>query len=173
MESNSNIVSKNILWTVHCFLKGRVVFGGNQDFLQKYFITITIGLKMFQIKNYFAYFRKWRIKGNYLTEVVVVFKAVLLAPSTYVDPCWMLKTFLSKSQISPPKKAKPRVSLTAPNRNHFARVSLKVLDKFFGCNPKAKKLIRESIAQNLKRVSMTKSFLALAMAFNLLLSNLT
>ena len=38
---------------------------------------------------------------------------------------------------------------------------------------KAKKLIHESIAQNLKQVSLTKSFLALAMAFNLLLSNLT
>ena len=37
---------------------------------------------------------------------------------------------------------------------------------------KAKKLICESIAQNLKQVSLTKSFLALAMAFNLLLSNL-
>ena len=38
---------------------------------------------------------------------------------------------------------------------------------------KAKKLICESIAQNLKQVSLTKSFLALAMVFNLLLSNLT
>ena len=38
---------------------------------------------------------------------------------------------------------------------------------------KAKKLICKSIAQNLKQVSLTKSFLALAMVFNLLLSNLT
>ena len=38
---------------------------------------------------------------------------------------------------------------------------------------KAKKLISESLAQNLKQVSLTKSFLALAMAFNLLLSNPT
>ena len=38
---------------------------------------------------------------------------------------------------------------------------------------KAKKLILKSIAHNLKQVSLTKSFLALAMAFNLLLSNLT
>ena len=38
---------------------------------------------------------------------------------------------------------------------------------------KAKKLICKSIAQNLNQVSLTKSFLALAMAFNLLLSNLT
>ena len=38
---------------------------------------------------------------------------------------------------------------------------------------KAKKLICESIAQNLMPVSLTKSFLALAMAFNLLLSNPT
>ena len=44
---------------------------------------------------------------------------------------------------------------------------------FLDANAKAKKLIRESIAQNLKQVSLTKSFLALAMAFNLLLSNLT
>ena len=29
--------------------------------------------------------------------------------------------------------AKPRVLLTAPNRDHFAQVSLTVLD-FFGCN---------------------------------------
>ena len=53
------------------------------------------------------------------------------------------------------------------------RVSLTVLDIFLDANAKAKKLIRESIAQNLKQVSLTKSFLALAMAFNLLLSNLT
>ena len=44
---------------------------------------------------------------------------------------------------------------------------------FLDAIAKAKKLIHESIAQNLKRVSLTKSFLALAMAFNLLLSNLT
>ena len=31
-------------------------------------------------------------------------------------------------------EAKPRISLTVPNRDHFARVSLTVLDKFFGCN---------------------------------------
>ena len=30
--------------------------------------------------------------------------------------------------------AKPGVSLTAPNRDHFALVSLTVLDNFFGCN---------------------------------------
>ena len=30
--------------------------------------------------------------------------------------------------------AKPRVSLTVPNRDHFAQVSLMVLDNFFGCN---------------------------------------
>ena len=29
--------------------------------------------------------------------------------------------------------AKPRVSLTVPNRDHFAQVSLTVLDIFFGC----------------------------------------
>ena len=37
-------------------------------------------------------------------------------------------------------------------------------------NVKAKKL---TTAHNLKQVTLTKSFLALAMAFNLLLSNLT
>ena len=69
-------------------------------------------------------------------------------------------------------KAKPRVSLTAPNCDHFAQVSLTVLD-FLDLIAKAKILICESIAQNFKQVSLTKSFLALAMAFNLLLSNLT
>ena len=69
--------------------------------------------------------------------------------------------------------AKPRVSLTPPNRDHFMRVSLMVLDNFLDAMDKVKKLICKSIAQNLKRVSLTKSFLALAMAFNLLLSNPT
>ena len=68
---------------------------------------------------------------------------------------------------------KPRVSLTAPNHNHFAQVSLMVFDIFLDAIAKGKKLIRKSIAQNLKQVSLTKSFLALAMAFNLLLSNPT
>ena len=36
-----------------------------------------------------------------------------------------------------------------------------VLDNFLDAIIKAKKLIRESIAQNLKQVSLTKSFLAL------------
>ena len=44
---------------------------------------------------------------------------------------------------------------------------------FLDAIAKSKKLICESIAQNLKQVSLTKSFLALAMVFNLLLSNLT
>ena len=35
--------------------------------------------------------------------------------------------------------AKPRVSLTVPNRDHFARVSLTVLDNFFGCNCQSRK----------------------------------
>ena len=46
-------------------------------------------------------------------------------------------------------------------------------DGFLDAIAKAKKLIRESIAQNLMPVSLTKNFLALAMAFNLLLSNPT
>ena len=56
--------------------------------------------------------------------------------------------------------AKPRVSLTAPNRDHFAWVSLMVLEFFLDAIAKAKKLICKSIAQNLKQVSLTKSFLA-------------
>ena len=65
---------------------------------------------------------------------------------------------------------RPRVSLTAPNRDQFAPVSLTF---FLDAIPKAKKLIRKSIAQILMPVSLTKSFLALAIAFNLLLSNPT
>ena len=42
-----------------------------------------------------------------------------------------------------------------------------VLDIFLDAIAKAKKLICKFIAQNLKQVSLTKSFLALAMAFNL------
>ena len=55
-------------------------------------------------------------------------------------------------------KAKPQVSLTAPNRYHFAQVSLTVLDIFLEAIAKAKKLICKSIAQNLKQVSLTKRF---------------
>ena len=69
--------------------------------------------------------------------------------------------------------AKPQVSLTVPNCDHFVQVSLTVLDNFFDAIAKAKKLFCKSVAQNLKRVSLTKSFLAVAMAFNLLLSNPT
>jgi len=47
------------------------------------------------------------------------------------------------------------------------------MDNFLDAIAKAKKLILESIAQNLMPVSLTKSFLALAMVFNLLLSNPT
>ena len=65
-----------------------------------------------------------------------------------------------------------RVSLNAPNHNHFAQVSLMVLD-FLDAIAKAKNLICKYIAPNLKWVSLTKSFLALAMAFNLFLSYLT
>ena len=56
--------------------------------------------------------------------------------------------------------AKPQVSLTAPNCDYFERVSMTVLD-FLDAIAKAKKLIHKSIAQNLKQVSLTKSFLAL------------
>ena len=51
--------------------------------------------------------------------------------------------------------AKPQVSLTAPNHDHFAQVSLTV---FWMQLPKLKNLICESIAQNLMPVSLTKSF---------------
>ena len=44
---------------------------------------------------------------------------------------------------------------------------------FLDAIAKAKKLICESIAQNLEQVLPTKGYLALAMAFNLLPSNLT
>ena len=44
---------------------------------------------------------------------------------------------------------------------------------FLDAIAKVKKLICKSIAHNLKRVSLTKSFLALAMVFDLLLSNPT
>ena len=53
--------------------------------------------------------------------------------------------------------AEPQVSLTAPNPDYFEQVSLMVLD-FLDAIAKAKKLIRKSIAQNLKQVSLTKSF---------------
>ena len=71
------------------------------------------------------------------------------------------------------KNAKPRVSLTGPNRDHFAQVSLMVLDNFLDTIAKAKELICKSVAQNLKRVSLTKSLLPVAMTFILLLSNPT
>ena len=63
--------------------------------------------------------------------------------------------------------------MTVPNCNYFAQVSLTILEKKLDANAKAKKLICKYIAQNLKQVSLTKRFLALAMVFNLLLSNLT
>ena len=54
-------------------------------------------------------------------------------------------------------EAKPQDWLTAPNCDHFERVSLMVLD-FLDVIAKAKKLILKSIAQNLKQVSLTKRF---------------
>ena len=77
------------------------------------------------------------------------------------------------NQTYPNQDAKPRISLAVPNCEHFAQVSLTILDNFLDAIAKAKKLIRKSIAQNLKQFSLTKSFLAVAMAFNLLLSNPT
>jgi len=49
-------------------------------------------------------------------------------------------------------KGKPRVSLTAPNRNHFLPASLTVSGAFSSARAKAKKLIRESIAQDLVQI---------------------
>ena len=48
-------------------------------------------------------------------------------------------------------KGKPRVSLTAPNHDHFLPVSLTVSGAFSSARAKAKKLIRKSIAQDLVR----------------------
>ena len=48
-----------------------------------------------------------------------------------------------------------------------------VLDNFLDAIAKAKKLICESVAQNLKQVLLSKSVLALPMVFNLLLSSQT
>ena len=52
-------------------------------------------------------------------------------------------------------RAKPQVSLTVPNRDQFARVSLTILD-FLDAMAKAKKLIYKSIAQNLEQDFLTK-----------------
>ena len=49
-------------------------------------------------------------------------------------------------------EAKPQVSLTAPNRDHFLQVSLTVLGAFLGAIAKVKKLFRETIAQDLVQV---------------------
>ena len=46
-----------------------------------------------------------------------------------------------------------------PNCDYFEQVSLMVLD-FLDAIAKAKKLIHESIAQNLKQVSLTKRFVS-------------
>ena len=69
--------------------------------------------------------------------------------------------------------AKPQVSLTSAKLRPLCASFNDCFGYFLDAIAKAKKLIRKSIAQNLKQVSLTKSFLALAMAFNLLLSNLT
>ena len=69
----------------------------------------------------------------------------------------MSKTRFSRATLLL-NKAKPRVSLTAPNCNHCVQVSLMVLDIFLDAITKAKKLICKSIVHNLKQVSLTKSF---------------
>ena len=57
-------------------------------------------------------------------------------------------------------KAKPQVSLTKPNRNQFAQVSLTILDFFCDAITKAKKLICKSKAQNLEQDLLTKRLLS-------------
>ena len=54
--------------------------------------------------------------------------------------------------------AKPQVSLTVPNRNHFVQVSLMALEIFLDTIDKAKKLICKSIAQNLKQGPLTQRY---------------
>ena len=105
----------------------------------------------------------------------VIWQNVLKADFGLITLFWVIISATRFCEISPlwqDSKAKPWISLTAPNRDYYEQVSLTVLD-FLDAIAKAKKLIHKSIAQNLKQVSLTKSFLALAMAFNLLLSNLT
>ena len=53
-------------------------------------------------------------------------------------------------------KTKPRVSLTAPNCDHFAQVSMTVLD-FLDAIAKSKILICKSIAQNLEQDLLTRA----------------
>ena len=60
--------------------------------------------------------------------------------------------------------AKPQVSLTVPNCDQFARVSLTILDFIQDAIAKAKNLICKSIAQILKQDLLTKVYLAFAMA---------
>ena len=61
-----------------------------------------------------------------------------------------VRGFESWGHILDGHNAKPQVSLTMPNHDHFAHVSLMVLDIFLDAIAKAKILIHESIAQNLK-----------------------
>ena len=72
-----------------------------------------------------------------------------------------------------PGSAKPRDSLTAPICDHFVQLSLTIFDIFLDAIAKTKKLICTSIAQNLEQDSLTKGYLDLAKAVNLLLSNPT
>ena len=76
--------------------------------------------------------------------------------------------------------SKTKVIMEQNPKFHWLRQIATTLSKFhwmfwifLDAIAKAKTPIHKSIAQNLKQVSLTKSFLALAMAFNLLLSNLT
>ena len=54
------------------------------------------------------------------------------------------------------ENAKPQHSLTAPICDHFVQLSLTILDILLDAINKAKKLICESIAQNLEQDLLTR-----------------
>ena len=64
-------------------------------------------------------------------------------------------------------------SLTAPNWDHFAQVSLKVLEFFWMQLPKLKNLFANLKHRISSKFHWQRGFLALAMVLNLLLSYLT
>ena len=57
--------------------------------------------------------------------------------------------------------AKPQVSLTVPNCDHFVQVPLMVLEFFLVTSAKAKKLICQYIAQNLEQDLLTMRLLSI------------
>ena len=69
-----------------------------------------------------------------------------------------LQDFIYRLQWFIEIDAKPWVSLTEPNHNHLREFHWQFWIIFLDVIAKAKKLIRKSIAQNLKQVSLKKSF---------------